>query len=163
MFSAPDIPAGVSDALVEAVDLYPTLASLAGLPPPPGVDGSDLQPLMHEPSAVSNGVAFSEYPRCMHNLSTPWDKLDSCVSTPREEFHLMGYSVRTPGWRYTAWMFWDARRLQGDFGWGPFAEELYRCVRVSVCVCVCVCACVCAWSNYLVPAVRAGHSRPKSH
>ena len=46
---------------------------------------------------LQKNVAFSEYPRCMHNLTTPWDKLDSCVSTPKEEFHLMGYSVRVDG------------------------------------------------------------------
>ena len=149
MLSAPDLSPGTSHALVEAVDLYPTLASLAGLPPPPDVDGKDLKPILQDPEARSNEVAFSEYPRCMHNLSTPWDKLDSCVSTPREEFHLMGYSVRTPGWRYTAWLFWDPRRLQGDFGSPPYAEELYRCVSLCVCIStppvlsLCMYVCVC--------------------
>jgi arylsulfatase A-like enzyme len=36
----------VSPALVESVDLYPTVAALAGLPPPPDLDGVDLTPLM---------------------------------------------------------------------------------------------------------------------
>lgn len=37
----------------------------------------------------------------------------------------MGYSVRTPGYRYTVWLPWDGRRIQGDFDAHPLGEELY--------------------------------------
>ena len=38
-----------TDALAESVDIYPTVAALAGLPPPPDVDGTDLTPLWADP------------------------------------------------------------------------------------------------------------------
>jgi arylsulfatase A-like enzyme len=45
------LPAGASAAtvshVVETVDLMPTLLDLAGMPPPPGVQGESLLPLMH--------------------------------------------------------------------------------------------------------------------
>ena len=50
---APHLPSGVSNLLVESVDLYPTVASLAGLPPPPDLDGVDLTPLFHDPNPAT--------------------------------------------------------------------------------------------------------------
>ena len=68
-------------AIVESVDLYPTLAALAGLPVPPDVDGTDVSPMMHENWDKSNNppfrttkavsAAFSEFPRCA-SPETPW-------------------------------------------------------------------------------------------
>ena len=176
MFRAPHLSPRRVQSIVESVDLYPTLASLAGLPPPPDVDGSDLfalvrtqlsavrdgslrdgearrgesaQPSMttagsweaepwhlHEGEgdkgaashAASDGLgraAFSEYPRCCHNLTTPWDDTTSCTRTPRTRFTAMGYSVRVDVWRYTVWLHWDAQRLVGNFARPPIARELY--------------------------------------
>ena len=92
---APHLPtAVVSDILVESVDLYPTMAALAGLAPPPDLDGVDLSPLFTDPSSeIKPSVAFSEYPRCAPP-ETPWDDRGSCGSTPREDFDVMGLSVR---------------------------------------------------------------------
>lgn len=138
--SAPGQPAGaVSTALVESVDLYPTIASLAGLETPTDVDGTDLTPLMaaarthaatggggeQPPSVHGKQAVYSEYPRCYHNVSTPWDDSTSCVHTARTNFSAMGYSVRTALWRYTIWLHWDGARLQGDFSRAPVAVELY--------------------------------------
>lgn len=131
IISVPGMARGVSNVIVESIDLYPTLAAVAGLPKPPDVDGVDLTPLLINSNIDSStlhfkeAIAFSEYPRCPHNLSTPWDKLDSCVSTPRLGFHVMGYSVRTEMWRYTVWLLWDSQNLQGDFTQPPVGEELY--------------------------------------
>jgi len=53
----PGIPAGVSSrALVELVDVFPTLAELAGAPPAEGRHGHSLVPLLH-------GGADEEWPR----------------------------------------------------------------------------------------------------
>ena len=37
----------------------------------------------------------------------------------------MGYSVRSVDYRYTVWLRWDGRKLQGDFTQKPVGEELY--------------------------------------
>jgi len=119
-----------SSALVEAVDLYPTVAALAGLPPPADVDGIDLSPLWKAPDTALKEVAFSEYPRCAppDEAWTPEpgaNAPESCISTVREDFTVMGYSLRTDEWRATFWMWWDGKRLVGDFSRDPVGIELY--------------------------------------
>eukprot|EP01050_Picozoa_sp_SAG11_P006840 SAG11_NODE_549_length_8592_cov_11.089721_5_plen_312_part_00 len=80
---------------------------------------------------------FSEYPRCFLNRSTPWDGYvrpafghrqngwGNCMSTGKHWIRAMGHSVRTAEYRYTVWLPWDGRRVQGDFGAQPLGEELY--------------------------------------
>ena len=104
---------------------YPTIVSLAGLPPPVGLDGTDLSPLFTNPTTRLKTAAYSEYPRCPKNISTPWDDTTSCVHTERAQFTAMGYSVRTDEWRYTVWLHWDGNRLVGDFSQPPIGVELY--------------------------------------
>lgn len=122
----PEIAPFVSDALVESVDVYPTIAALAGIPNPPDLDGVDLTPLMEKSRAKIKDAVFSEYPRCPPNVSAPWGDTTSCVQTPRENFTAMGYSVRTMEWRYTVWLYWDGEHLKGDFGRSPIGVELYK-------------------------------------
>ena len=79
----PDMPAGKrTSALVELVDLYPTLTELCGLPMSEGLEGTSLVPLMENPRRPWKKAAFSQYPR-PHNM--------------------MGYSIRTDRYRYTEW------------------------------------------------------------
>ena len=70
----------------------PTVAKLAGLPPPPDVDGYDLSPLWADPNSTIKDVAFSEYPRCPKgtNLTAAWTDTTSCVHTQRTAFTVMG-------------------------------------------------------------------------
>lgn len=70
-----------SDALVEFVDIYPTLCELAGLPVPTELEGTSLAPLLDAPARPWKGAAFSQYPRGK----------------------LMGRSMRTDRYRYTEW------------------------------------------------------------
>jgi arylsulfatase A-like enzyme len=62
IIAGPGIPQDqLSDALVYLFDLYPTLASLAGIPKPEGIDGKDLVPMI---SGLEKGVRptlFSAY------------------------------------------------------------------------------------------------------
>ena len=105
----------------------------------PDVDGVDLSPLFKDPTDGSKitkpNIAFSEYPRCAPP-DAPWTpesycgkthdqkclSPQSCVNTPRAHFTIMGYSVRTPLWRYTEWAWWDGANLVGDFSRDPAGE-----------------------------------------
>lgn len=76
-------------ALVEFVDIYPTLSELAGLPLPPQLEGTSFQPLLDNPSRPWKTAAFSQYPR-------PGGRTGAG--------QLMGYSMRTERYRFTAWV-----------------------------------------------------------
>ena len=76
--------AGVSSAaLVEFVDIYPTLSELAGLPLPGHLEGTSFKPLLNEPQRPWKSAAFSQYPRGAN---------------------LMGYSMSTGRYRFTQWV-----------------------------------------------------------
>lgn len=53
---------GRTRAIVEFVDLFPTLAELSGLPAAPGAEGRSLVPLLRDPERAWDGTAVSEYP-----------------------------------------------------------------------------------------------------
>jgi iduronate 2-sulfatase len=76
--AAPGMASGqAASAPVGMIDIYPTLASLAGLPRPEYLDGKDLSPSLKDAGAGVNRAVFSQV----------YD----------------GYSVRTGRWRYTEW------------------------------------------------------------
>jgi len=57
--AAPGVKPGVSKSVVEQVDIYPTIAGLAGIPVPKDVQGLSLQPILADPSAKIKPAAFS--------------------------------------------------------------------------------------------------------
>jgi arylsulfatase A-like enzyme len=80
--SAPGYRGGrKSAALVEFVDIYPTLADACGLPKTEGLEGTSFVPLLDRPNRTWKTAAFSQYPRGK----------------------TMGYSIRTDRYRYTDW------------------------------------------------------------
>jgi uncharacterized sulfatase len=81
MIRAPGMSPGVTRSLVESVDLYPTLASLAGLTPPQSLQGLSLVPVLKDASATVKAAAFTQ------------------VNRAKGE----GRSVRTDRFRYTEW------------------------------------------------------------
>ncbi len=87
--SAPGFKPGRSRALVESVDLYSTLAELAGLPLDSGLEGHSFVPLLKNPDRPWKTAAFSEYQRVIPGYGK--------ISRG------MGYSMRTDRWRYTEW------------------------------------------------------------
>jgi iduronate 2-sulfatase len=59
-------PGSVSSQLAETVDIFPTLAELAGLPAPTGpqpIDGLSLVPVLRDPSKTVRDHAYHSYPR----------------------------------------------------------------------------------------------------
>ncbi len=85
VIAGPGVGRGVSPRTVELLDLYPTLAALASLSPPAGLEGRSLTPLLKDPKAAWDRPAFTQVTR----------------GTPETRF--MGYSVRTEEWRYVEW------------------------------------------------------------
>lgn len=54
-------PGEISDAIVETVDLFPTLTDLSGLPVPGGLHGRSLRDQLEKPGASSGKPAMSHY------------------------------------------------------------------------------------------------------
>ena len=48
-----------SERTVQLLDVYPTLAELCGLPPPPGHEGHSLAPLLRDPQVAWSHPAFT--------------------------------------------------------------------------------------------------------
>jgi len=64
IIAAPGVAPGKSGALIETVDLYPTLCELAGLPVPAGLDGASFVPVLKNPAgAKTKDAVFHVYPR----------------------------------------------------------------------------------------------------
>ena len=63
MVAGPGIAPGASSALVESVDLYPTLCELAGLPVPARLDGKSFAALLRNAETQTKEAIFHVYPR----------------------------------------------------------------------------------------------------
>lgn len=146
MIWTPDMPdknrGAVTDALVELVDMYPTLCELAGIEKPEHLQGHSFAPLLDDPGQEWKKAAFSQFPdpalrewaanplspgmretyfgplieeveaRIIEQMKEKWD---------RELFedHLMGYTMRTDRYRLMLWK--DMRDPAAD----PVFTELY--------------------------------------
>jgi uncharacterized sulfatase len=109
-------PGSVVVSPVELVDLYPTLSELAGLAPPPGLQGTSLAAQLLDPQAPGRAAAYSVLG--LHPAA-------------------LGRTVRTECYRYVAWPgdgqgeLWDlvadphsTRNLFSDPRHRPQVEEL---------------------------------------
>ncbi len=115
-----------SDALVELVDIFPTLADLAGIEILEQLEGQSMRPLLEQPDREWKKAAFSQFPtpalrewgafplrkgmretyfgplikdveqRIQHQQGEIWDR-------ELFEHHLMGYSMRTQQYRFIVW------------------------------------------------------------
>jgi iduronate 2-sulfatase len=85
-----------SDAIIETVDIYPTLCDLAGLTRPEHLQGSSFRKVLESENAAWDEVAFSQYPRS--------------TRINGEQIKLMGYSMRTPEYRITRWVDRETRK-----------------------------------------------------
>lgn len=87
LLAGPGVPAGhVIKTPVELIDLFPTLADLAGFTPPAPLDGRSLQPLLHA-ATTSDRVAYS----LVYHYDAAADR------------DVAGRTVISERWRYTQW------------------------------------------------------------
>ncbi|WP_299713733.1 sulfatase [uncultured Tenacibaculum sp.] len=137
-----EIKGTTSEALVELVDMYPTLADLAELPLPKHLEGQSFKPLLDNPNKKWKDAAFSQFPSpalrewAANPLSkgmreTYFGPLIEEVETKIKkqqkdkwdrnlfENYLMGYAMRTENYRLIVWK--DYR----DTNTEPVFIELY--------------------------------------
>lgn len=131
-----------TDALVELVDIYPTLCDLAGLQMPETVEGYSFKELIKDPNKTWKTAAFSQFPtpalrewggyplrpamretyfgplieevegRIIEQQKEKWNR-DMFENT------LMGYAMRTEQYRFIVWK--DRAHLEKE----PIFIELY--------------------------------------
>lgn len=95
VIAMPGKAAGKTSArIVELVDLHPTLADLAGVPPPAKLEGISLRPLLDDPQAPWDKPALTQVTRPRPKPAT---------GETAKQGPIMGYSLRTEKWRYTQW------------------------------------------------------------
>ena len=131
-----------TDALVELIDMYPTLCELADLPLPKHLEGQSFVPLLDDPNQVWKSATLSQFPnpalrewaanplspgmrqtffgplienverRIIEQQGDTWNR-------DLFENHLMGYSMRTDRYRLVSWR--DHRDRKAD----PIFVELF--------------------------------------
>ena len=125
-----------TSALVELIDIFPSLAELAGLAVPPVcpegnknlltcVEGTSVAPLLRDPKQEWKKAAFSQYPR-------PSTAMTGLTSIPREPPYdpddqgenVMGYAVRVDMYRFVEW--YGFNRTSAAPNWDDvWGTELY--------------------------------------
>jgi iduronate 2-sulfatase len=131
-----------TDALVELVDLFPTLCDLTGVPKPSHLEGHSFAQLLQDPTRSWKKAAFTQYPNpalrewaanpLSQGMRETWfgpliDTVEKKIADQygvgwdRELFeeHLMGYSMRTDRYRLILWR--DRRNPKA----APIDLELY--------------------------------------
>jgi len=131
-----------TDALVELIDIYPTLCDLAGVSKPAHLEGKSFVPLLDDPHQSWKNAAFSQFPNpalrewAANPLSTGMretffgpliEEVEQRIIKQqgdkwnRELFeqHLMGFTMRTDRYRLVEWR--DYRNKDAD----PIFVELY--------------------------------------
>ena len=122
-----------TSALVELIDIFPSLTELAGIDVPPMcnqnsgksiacVEGTSVVPLLKDPNREWKKGAFSQFPRPAAGL---------LVITGQPPFedgnneNVMGYSVRVDKYRFTEWYYFNRTTSTPNFTdiWGT---ELYN-------------------------------------
>lgn len=78
------------NAIVELLDVYPTLVDLAGFPVPDYVQGNSIKPMLLGQEMDKDPVALSQFVR-------PYAAIN------QQDPQIMGYSIRTPDYRFIEW------------------------------------------------------------
>ena len=80
-----------SQALIESVDIYPTLCELSGIGSPSGLDGKSFAKVLEDPSLGHRDHAIQVYPRSKEGTG-----------------QVLGRSIRTDRYRLVQWKAWTA-------------------------------------------------------
>lgn len=88
-------------AIVELIDLFPTMLALTGKTKE-GLEGRSLVSILENPATPGSTAAFTQHPRPAY-----FDRTDQGVP------NAMGYSVKTDKGRYTEWRDWNTGRVLG--------------------------------------------------
>jgi len=146
MICTPDMPASTrgrtTDALVELVDIYPTLCDLTGIPLPPHLEGHSFKPLLVNPDRPWKKAVFSQFPNpalrewaanpLSRGMRETWfgpliTQVEARIKAQQKdkwdrelfENRLMGYAMRTDRYRFVIWK--DTSRQDAQ----PVFLELY--------------------------------------
>ena len=123
-----------TDALVELIDIFPSVTELAGIPVPPlcpadnkdlltCVEGSSVVPLLKDPKQEWKKGAFSQFSRPDSGLSSIPGKPPFKSSNHGED--VMGYALRVDAYRFVEWYGFDRDTAKPNWSdvWGT---ELYN-------------------------------------
>ncbi len=114
--------AGTTDALVELVDVFPTLCDACNLSIPEELEGSSMLPLIEEPEQQWKSATFSQVRRRPRQI---WYKKQSLADMTgvelTDEDTVDGYSLRSNRYRYSEW---GAYNKNGE-KFAELATELY--------------------------------------
>ena len=131
-----------TDALVELVDIFPTLCELADVPSPKHLEGHSFVPLLDKPDRPWKNAAFSQYPNpalrewaanpLSQGMRETWfgplikDVEQRIIDQQGEKWdrklfeeHLIGYTMRTDRYRLVVWR--DHSNLEAE----PVFVELF--------------------------------------
>ncbi|WP_300024478.1 sulfatase [uncultured Maribacter sp.] len=144
--STPNMPNAVrgskTNALVELVDMYPTLCELAGVSIPERIEGQSFKPLLTNPNMEWKTAAFTQFPSpaLREWAANPLSKgmretsfgpllkeVEERIKKQQGnkwnrdlfENRLMGYSMRTSQYRFTVWKDYTNQKSK------PVFFELY--------------------------------------
>ena len=93
-----------TDALVELVDIFPTLCDACQLPIPIDLEGSSMVPVIEQPTRQWKNAAFSQLRRIRENTYYTRKSLTSMTGIDFSLGNVLdGYSMRTDQYRYTEW------------------------------------------------------------
>jgi len=106
-----------SDAFAELIDIYPTVADVAGIDVPElcpenstdiaaCTEGSSLRPLLEGTAAQVKNSSFFQWPKTVDGK------------------HVMGYGLRGEKYHFVQWVAHDRERREGNFS-HVYGEELY--------------------------------------
>ncbi|RAJ10232.1 sulfatase [Arenibacter echinorum] len=98
----------ITESIVELLDIYPTIADLAGIPVSSDIEGKSLRKILEEPSLDWDTCAYTQVFR-----------RPSAMSSSEVTETIDGRSVRYRQWRYTEWNGGDAGMELYDYDNDP--------------------------------------------